>query len=73
MNIKNSILAAALAAGVMGAATATPLPVVYISGSTAFRGPANQALINYVTNTPVAPITSWPLTTPQSLPQVICC
>ena len=52
MNIKNSILAAALAAGVMGAATATPLPVVYISGSTAFRGPANQALINYVTNTP---------------------
>jgi hypothetical protein len=45
MNIKNSILAAALVLGVAGAASAQN--VTYIAGSTAFRGAANAAMTNY--------------------------
>ena len=45
MNIKNSILAAALALGLTGAASAQN--VTYIAGSTAFRSAANAALTNY--------------------------
>jgi hypothetical protein len=45
MNIKKSILAAALALGLTGAVSAQN--VTYIAGSTAFRSAANAALTNY--------------------------
>jgi hypothetical protein len=45
MNLKHSILAAGLALGLTGAASAAN--VTYISGSTAFRGAANSALATY--------------------------
>ena len=49
MNIKKNILAAAMAVGLVGSASAAN--VTYIAGSTAFRGAANAALTNYCSTT----------------------